>query len=90
MKTEIANGKYLVHCTVVNIPESGRSETGALPLDVKDGKARVVISRKPDDTPLEYVEVELSVLREQINPGAGVHFEIEEVLDGSKLKTDSS
>jgi len=82
----INDGSYRVECTIHSL--HGREEQGVWPLEVKDGKGKVVISTIPGpETPREYLEVNLTELFPVFHPQTRAEFLIPEPLDGRKLKT---
>src|SRR5438552_1679980 len=83
----IIDGNYRVECTIHNL-HGTNEQRGVLPLEVRDGRAKVVISTIPGaETPREYLEVPLTGLYPHLNPQAGADFLIPDPLDGRKLRT---
>ncbi len=83
---QIKDGDYRVECTIHNL--HGREEHGVLPLQVKEGRAKVVISAIPGpETPREYLDVNLTEVFPLLSPQAQADYFIPEPLDGQKLRT---
>lgn len=83
----IKDGDYRVECTIHSLHGIDHQH-GVLPLVVRDGQAKVVVSRIPGpETPREYLEVNLTELFPLLPPQAQADYLISEPLDGRKLKT---
>src|SRR5437879_4792967 len=87
LPSDLPDGLYRVECTIYSLHGIDQP-CGVVALQVKDGKALVVISTKPGtDTAIEYLEVSLRKVFPNCSPSARAEYLIPEPLDGRKLIT---